>query len=470
MFKIVNKIEKSYDNNVVFFFEGEFETCGCIPESDKKLIEKLAEKKEFTGKKGEVLTTDFLMNEQLISMSFVGFGQEKDFTNDIYREVVFNFLKDRKGSILISSPKEILANKDILCEIVGNVNYSFDSFKLKKDDKIDVELFMNEVVSYEEAIALSEATDIARELVDLPANIINPQSLSEKVKSYGDKFGFEVEILDEKEIEKLGMNLFSAVGRASVNKPRLIVMRYHGDKEEYRKVGLVGKGLTYDTGGLCVKPADSMLNMKDDMAGAAAVIGAMCAIAKNKIKKNVIAMVGACENAINGNSYRPGDIIKSMNGKHVEIINTDAEGRLVLADVLTYAVRNEKVSEIIDIATLTGAMLVSLGTITTGVFSNDDENYTKLEAASKEHGEKVWRLPLFSEYEEGLKSTVADVKHTGGRMGGSITAAKFLEGFVEGTPWIHMDIAGTSFDNSAKWLKKGASGVGVKALYTYCKL
>ena len=278
-----------------------------------------------------------------------------------------------------------------------------------------------------------------------------------------------MEILDEKEIEKLGMNLLLAVGRASITKPRLIVMRYLNEKDSAEKIGLVGKGLTYDTGGLCIKPADSMLEMKSDMAGAASVIGAMCAIAKGKVKKNVVAIVPACENAINENAYRPGDIIKSMNGKTVEIINTDAEGRLALADALTYAVRNEKVTEIVNLATLTGAILVSLGTITTGVFSNSDEKYAMIEKSSKLYGEKVWRMPIFDEYSELLKSTVADIKHTGGRMGGSITAAKFLEVFVEGLPWIHMDIAGTAFNSGIKWLKKGATGVGVKTLYSYVK-
>ncbi len=265
------------------------------------------------------------------------------------------------------------------------------------------------------------------------------------------------------------MNLLLAVGRASITKPRLIVMRYLNGKDKNERIGLIGKGLTYDTGGLCIKPADSMFEMKSDMAGAASVIGAMCAIAAGKVERDVIAIVPACENAINENAYRPGDIIKSMNGKTVEIINTDAEGRLALADAITYAVRNEKVTEIVDIATLTGAIMVALGSLTTGVFSNCDEKYNMIEKASKIHGEKVWRMPLFEEYAEQLKSTVADVKHTGGRMGGSVTAAKFLEGFAEGLPWIHMDIAGTSFNSSVKWLKKGATGVGVKALYSYVK-
>ena len=311
--------------------------------------------------------------------------------------------------------------------------------------------------------------DVTRNLVDLPANIINPITLAERTVELGKEFGFEVEVLDDNKIQELGMNLLYSVGKASVTKPRLIVMRYFGDRDSKDIMGLVGKGLTYDTGGLCIKPADSMMNMKDDMTGGATVIGAMCAIAKNRLKKNVVAVVPACENAINGNSYRPGDIIKSMNGKYVEIINTDAEGRLALADAITYIVRNEKVSEIIDVATLTGAMMVALGTFTTGVFSNRDEVYSLLEKSCSKYGERIWRMPLDEEFAEDLKSDVADLKHMGARWGGAISAAKFLEIFAEGTPWTHMDIAGTAYNNSSKWYKKGASGVHVRGLYEYCK-
>lgn len=470
MFKVINKIEKNYELNVVLCFEGQVNICEHISSTNKVLIEKLMNKKEFTGKKGETLKVEFLEGTQLISMIFVGMGKDDKYTLDVYREVIFDVLSKEKGSVLISAEDERLLDYNVLGEIVSNVNYNFDTFKEKKAETLEVELLISgEEKDFSETIFLGEATNIARDLVDQPANIVNPETLAKKAVELGEEYGFEVEILDEKEIEKLGMNLLLAVGRASITKPRLIVMRYLNEKDSAEKIGLVGKGLTYDTGGLCIKPADSMLEMKSDMAGAASVIGAMCAIAKGKVKKNVVAIVPACENAINENAYRPGDIIKSMNGKTVEIINTDAEGRLALADALTYAVRNEKVTEIVDLATLTGAILVSLGTITTGVFSNSDEKYAMIEKSSKLYGEKVWRMPIFDEYSELLKSIVADIKHTGGRMGGSITAAKFLEVFVEGLPWIHMDIAGTAFNSGIKWLKKGATGVGVKTLYNYVK-
>lgn len=467
--KVINKMEKYYDKNLILLFENEVEYCHCIPEEAQKLIKSLIEKNDFTGKKGECLTTNFLYNETLISMDILGFGKKEKFTPNIFREVLFNYLSGKKGTMLISGNSPELNNVNLICEIVGNVNYSFDEFKEEKSKKLEVEFFSTENIDITEALILNEATDVTRNLVDLPANIINPNTLAERTVELGKKFGFEVEVLDENKIQELGMNLLYSVGKASDTQPKLIVMRYFGDSDSKDIVGLVGKGLTYDTGGLCLKPADSMFTMKDDMTGGATVIGAMCAIAKNKIKRNVIAVVAACENAINGNAYRPGDIIKSMNGKYVEIINTDAEGRLALADAITYIIRNEKVSEVIDLATLTGAMVVALGSFITGVFSNCDERYLALEKSCATYGERIWRLPIDEDFSDLLKSNVADIKHTGGRWGGAITAAKFLEIFAEDTPWIHMDIAGTAYDNTSKWLKKGASGVHVKGLYEYCK-
>lgn len=467
--KVVDKLEKFYDRNLILVVEGETNYCEYMSESEKELVERLKERNNFTGKKGEVLSLNFIQNDRLISMDILGFGKKEEISDNLFREVIFKYLSDKKGSILISTNTKELVKVEILCEIVGNINYSFDEFKEKKSEKLDVEFFNIELTNLEESLILNEATDVTRNLVDLPANIINPITLAERTVELGKEFEFEVEVLDDNKIQELGMNLLYSVGKASVTKPRLIVMRYFGDRDSKDIMGLVGKGLTYDTGGLCIKPADSMMNMKDDMTGGATVIGAMCAIAKNRLKKNVVAVVPACENAINGNSYRPGDIIKSMNGKYVEIINTDAEGRLALADAITYIVRNEKVSEIIDVATLTGAMMVALGTFTTGVFSNRDEVYSLLEKSCSKYGERIWRMPLDEEFAEDLKSDVADLKHMGARWGGAISAAKFLEIFAEGTPWTHMDIAGTAYNNSSKWYKKGASGVHVRGLYEYCK-
>lgn len=471
MFKIIDKIEKFYDLNIICVFQGKIQKCNYISNENQDLVERLMKKRDFTGKKGEVLKIEFIENNNLISLAFLGFGEENKFNLDIYREVVFDILSKEKGDILISSNDSKLSNCEVVGEIVGNVNYLFESFKKEKKQKIHVDLFQNDIhlENIEEIITLNIASNIARDLVDQPANIINPISLTQRVLGLSKEYEFQVEVLDEKECEKLGMNLFLAVGRASITKPKFIVMRYlNGDTQH--KIALIGKGLTFDSGGLCIKPADSMATMKVDMGGAASVIGAMCAIAKSKLKKNVIAIVPACENAINGNAYRPGDILESMNGNTVEIVNTDAEGRLALADSITYAIREEGVHEIIDVATLTGAITIALGLTTTGVYSNNDSKYKILEAACDKYGEKIWRMPLFSEYAELIKSDVADLKNSGGRLGGSITAAKFLEAFVENNiPWIHMDIAGTVHNTGIKWFNKGATGVGVKPLYYYVK-
>ncbi len=235
-------------------------------------------------------------------------------------------------------------------------------------------------------------------------------------------------------------------------------------------IGLVGKGLTYDTGGLSLKPSTSMDTMKSDMGGAATVIGAMAAIAKCGIKKNVIAVIAACENSIGGNAYRPGDIIGSMAGKTIEVLNTDAEGRLTLVDAVHYIINNEKVSNVIDVATLTGAALVALGTTTTAALSNNEELYNKIDIAAKLSDERLWRLPNFPEYGKLIESKIADLKNTGGRYAGTITAGMFIEKFVGDTPWIHLDIAGSSWaDAPYDFYTLGGTGQMVKTLFNFVK-
>lgn len=472
MFRVINKIEKSYDENVTLFFEDKISTCEYLSEESRKLINKVIEKEKFTGKFKETIKFTFLENGYLVTLTYVGAGKKEEFTEDRLRELLFSTLSKMTGNILLSSEEPDLCNTRILTEIFYNINYSFDVYKEKKNAKINLDIFKEqktEGMGEDEILAIS--TNITRALIDEPANIIKPESLAETAEALGREFGFATEILEEDKIKELGMEAFLAVGRASINKPKLIVMRYFGDKTQRdKKYGLIGKGLTFDSGGLCIKPADGMLGMKEDMGGAATVIGTMCSLAKLGVKKNVIAIVAACENSISSNAYRPGDILTTMSGKTVEVINTDAEGRLTLADAITYAIRIEKVSEILDVATLTGAMMVALGFAATGVYSNSDEKYLALESAGKYWGEKYWRMPLFDEYGELMKSDVADLKNSGGRWGGANSAAKFLEEFTEGLPWMHLDIAGTAFsDKDKKWIKKGATGVAVKTIYTYIK-
>ncbi|MGV2643309.1 leucyl aminopeptidase, partial [Clostridium perfringens] len=277
-------------------------------------------------------------------------------------------------------------------------------------------------------------------------NNMYPETLAKEVKNIGSKYGFEVEVFDENQIEELKMESFLSVGKGSDNLPRLIVMRYFGDKDNMdQRLALVGKGLTYDSGGYSLKTNAGMVTMKADMGGAASVIGAISAIAKRNLKINVIAVVAACENLISGHAYKPGDIIGSMAGKTIEILNTDAEGRLTLIDAVTYAIEKEKASEIIDVATLTGAAVVSLGEDVTAVITNKDEFYGELREASYEAGEKVWQMPSFEDYGKLIKSNIADLKNIGGKYAGTITAGLFIGEFVQNKPWLHLDIAGPAF-------------------------
>lgn len=266
------------------------------------------------------------------------------------------------------------------------------------------------------------------------------------------------------------MHAFLSVARGSAKEPKFIVMSYEGNPQSKEKIALVGKGLTYDSGGYCLKTDSGMKTMHSDMAGSASVIGALKAIAKSKIKKNVVAIVAACENMISGDAYKTGDIIGSMSGKTIEVGNTDAEGRLTLADALWYASTVEKADKIVDVATLTGACVVALGHITTGAITNNESFMKDLKEASYISGENVWELPNFEEYKESYKADFADLSNMGKDGAGTITAGLFLSEFVNDTPWIHLDIAGTSYSSSERgYLPKGATGVPVKTLYYLVK-
>ncbi len=366
-------------------------------------------------------------------------------------------------------------------EGVAFADYEFNKYKEVPKDKVILDEVRIAAVAaekveaaekaLEEAKAIIDSTIAARDLVNEPANVLTPEELAKRTENLGKEFGFQVEIMHKEQIEALGMEAYLSVAKGSVNEPKLIVMRYFGDESDKENItGLVGKGLTFDTGGYSLKPSDSMFNMKNDMGGAAAVIGAMAAISKNKVKANVIAVVAACENVISGGSYKPGDIIGSMAGKHIEIMNTDAEGRLTLADAVYYAVEKENVTRIVDLATLTGAALVALGDTTTAVITNNDELYSKLQKAAEACGEKVWQLPAFEEYKELIKSSVADLRNTGGRYAGTITAGLFVGEFVKNRPWLHLDIAGTAWAEADKdYQTKGGTGGSVRTLYYFVK-
>ncbi len=314
--------------------------------------------------------------------------------------------------------------------------------------------------------AIAEGVFLTRELVSEPPNILHPTEFADRCKGL-ERLGVEVEILGPKEMKRLGFGALLGVAQGSAQEPRMVVMQWKGAPrgKKRKPLMLVGKGVTFDTGGISIKPAGGMEDMKWDMAGAGAVVGAMAAIAGRKAKADVIGLVGLVENMPSGTAQRPGDVVKTHSGQTVEVINTDAEGRLVLADVIWYGQERFDPSGIVDLATLTGAIIIALGHEHAGLFSNDDELAQRVMAAGAAVGEPCWRMPLGDAYDKQIKSEIADMKNVGGRPGGSITAAQFIQRFVNGKPWVHLDIAGTAWSGKDKpTVPKGATAFGVRLL------
>jgi leucyl aminopeptidase len=312
----------------------------------------------------------------------------------------------------------------------------------------------------ERARAIAEGILFAKDLGNLPGNYCTPTYLAEQALELGKRHGLRVEVLEQKEIEKLGMGSFLAVAKGSTQPPKLIVIEYNGGKKDAPPVALVGKGITFDTGGISIKPAAEMDEMKFDMCGAASVFGTMKAIALMRLPLNVVGVVPATENMPDGNAVKPGDVVTTMSGQTVEILNTDAEGRLILCDALTY-VEKYKPAAVVDIATLTGAMVIALGHVATGLFANSDPLARELIQAGETAWDRAWHMPLWDDYQEQLKSNFADFPNIGSRAGGSITAACFLSRFTKTYPWAHLDIAGTAWKSGAE---KGATGRPVSLL------
>jgi len=321
-----------------------------------------------------------------------------------------------------------------------------------------------------EAQIIGESQNFTRDLVNEPSNRMTPTILAERAKKMSAEVGLKCEVYGADKIKELKMGAFWSVAQGSDEPPALIVMTYEPAGAPAKPVlGLVGKGITFDTGGISIKPADGMEKMKYDMAGGATMIGAMRAIALLKPRVKVIGIVCATENMPSGKAQKPGDVQIAMSGKSIEIINTDAEGRLVLADGLHYA-KQLGCTHLVDAATLTGAVVVALGFTNVGIFTNDDDMYNRFKAANRKAGEKMWRLPLDDEYKEQIRSSIADIMNSGGRWGGAVTAAMFLKEFAEDTPWIHLDIAGTAWMEDQKpWIAKGPSGIALRSLVEFVK-
>jgi leucyl aminopeptidase len=426
----------------------------------------------------------------------IGCGKAKNLTSYELRKVAgaaVRALKKSAKSIAIVAPENWGGNADASAQstlvferggmtevvkaiaegaVVANTDYNYyhSDRKQQELDELTILIPANGDVKALEAAAnagqiIGESQNFTRDLVNEPGNKMTPTILGQRAKKMADEVGLQCDVYSTDKLHELKMGAFWSVSQGSEEPPALIVLKYEpAGAPQGPVLGLVGKGITFDTGGISIKPADGMEKMKYDMAGGAAMLGAMRAIALLKPKVRVISVVCAAENMPSGKAQKPGDVQIAMSGKSIEIINTDAEGRLVLADGLHYA-KQLGATHLIDAATLTGACVVALGGINAGVFANDEDYFNKFAAALKKSGEKMWRLPVDEEYKELIKSPIADIKNTGGRWGGAITAAMFLKEFVEDTPWIHLDIAGVAWqEEGVPWLAKGPSGIAVRSL------
>lgn len=454
---------------------------------DKAYIAKILDKnKKFTGKKGTTLALNIGADAEFVVL--LGLGKKDDLNTKSAQDAggaLYAALKSmpvKHASVLLDASDK--SKKFAYEELAANLaygallrSYNFDLYKSKnKDDekplaKLDIVLDGHSAAgkSFDVLKSISDGVFMARNLVNEPPNELYPESFANRVKDTLKPLGIEIEILDDKKMLKMGMGALMAVGQGSERKPRMVIMKWNGGKKSADPFLLVGKGVTFDTGGISLKPGAGMDEMKMDMGGAAAVVGTMMALAGRKAKANVVGIIGLVENMPSHNAYRPGDVIKSYSGKTIEVLNTDAEGRLVLADCLTYGQEIcKKPAGIINLATLTGAIMVALAHEYCGTFVNNDELWSKLEKSSATTGEKLWRMPLDEAFKKDMEGSFGDLQNLGkmGRWGGACTAAGFLEHFInEGTPWAHMDIAGTA------WIKKDlptvpkfGTGFGVRVL------
>jgi len=445
------------------------------------LVRRAADTNQFKGKSGstlDILEPEGLKASRLIVVGAGKLSAIKD--NDFLKlgGAAAGKLRAGNGAVTIMAELPTGAmTPDQAAAVASGIRlraYKFDRYKTKKKDgeevalKGDVSFAVDDVVAARKAFApdahIVDGVIMARELVNEPPNVLYPAEFARRASQLR-KLGVDVEVLDVKAMTKLGMGALLGVAQGSTRPGRMVIMRWNGAKRGDQPVAFVGKGVCFDTGGISIKPAGSMEDMKGDMGGAACVVGLMHALAARKAKVNAVGAIGLVENMPDGNAQRPGDIVTSMSGQTIEIINTDAEGRLVLADVLWYVAKKIKPKFMVDLATLTGAIMVALGTEYAGLFSNNDELAERLTKVGLATGERVWRMPLGPEYDKQIDSQFADMKNTGTRNGGSITAAQFLQRFVDDTPWAHLDIAGTAMgapksDINQSW----GSGFGVRLL------
>lgn len=459
--KVINNTQdQECDVLVVNKFEGE-NTTSAIANTYA------VQEDKFEGKFGETYVLPTYGQEKHRKVIVIGFGKKEEFNPNKLREAV---AKSIKKAMMIEAKTVAFKLNGVEFDYSEQftlgakiADYNFDKYKSEKKDKgVNVVYVEASESVVRKAEKIAEAMAFTRNLANEPAQFATPSELA----SIACDLGLETKIYDKDECEKMGMGAFLAVGRGSSQEPKFIHMKYSCANPK-KKIALVGKGITFDSGGLDIKPASSMLTMKDDMSGAACVLGVMSIIKELAPEVEVHGIIAACENMPGCSAYKPGDILTAKNGKTIEVDNTDAEGRLTLADALCYACELG-VDEVIDLATLTGACMVALGSQAAGIMGNDDELVKKLIATAEKSGERYWELPMWEEYGESLKSDIADMKNTGSRWGGAQTAGVFLKKFVKDVKWAHIDIAGVAFlEKPHKELGKGASGAGVRTLLNY---
>jgi leucyl aminopeptidase len=475
------------DAVIVNLFEGVKQPGGATGAVDQALggaITKLIAENEVKGKLNELTLIHTLGKLEAGRVLVAGLGKQEKFTLDSIRGLMAEACKylrklgvKRAATIVHGAGIGGLdAEKAVQAIAEGSILglYTFRRHITKESEHGEIEELLiverdeSKVAVLERGLKrgriMAEATNFARNMINEPANHMTPSDMAQVARDVAAKYGLECTVLEREEMKNLGMGALLGVAQGSKQPPKFIILSYRGGDPSASTLGLVGKGLTFDSGGISLKPSEAMDEMKGDMAGGATVIAAIKAIAELKLKINVMGLIPATENLPGGAALKPGDVLKAMSGKTIEVVNTDAEGRLILADALSYG-RKQGLTPLIDVATLTGACRVALGDICTGAFGNNQELISKVIKAGEEAGEKIWQLPMFEEYKEQNKSEVADIKNSGGRYGGAITAAQFLAEFSQDTPWTHLDIAGTSYATKEKaYLIKGATGAVVRTL------